>query len=315
VKILYINTPIYDYLTATLIEGLIQLGHNVVCTESSNYGIAISEPDLPPAINSADLIIVGSNIGVRRSILERTSNPRIVFVDGSDSRALEVDSAVRYKAVFKRELYAQDPLAKDSLTFPLPFAAENRYFAPEQNKDILISFLANMQTNPLRSSIHLRLRNKGHPRIISGMTNERAYLSSAAQSLPMQTPHYHALLARSLISVNVPGAGYDCARYWEILAARAMLFTFASDILIPYGFTDGVDCVTFSSFDEFDSKLNFYMANPDRAIVIAKQGFKRLLDHHTTARRAEYFLEHALAAIQRPGYWTFQSFSENLPGS
>jgi hypothetical protein len=302
VKILYLNSPIYDYLTATLIEGLTELGHDVVCTETSNYGVGVTEAEFMAKADSADLIVVGSNVGIREHLLQRISNPRIVLVDGSDFAAYDINSATRYKAVFKRELCIKERDARDKFIFPLPLAAERRYFLQPATKDILVSFIANMQTNPLRNSIHVRLKNTNNPAIISGSTSERAYSSIAPNPNPIETPNFHKLLARSLISVNVPGAGYDCARFWEILAARAMLFTFAPDIVIPDGFTDGVDFVTFSSFDEFESKLSFYLETPERAVTIAERGYRRLIEHHTTGRRAAYFLEHALTAVRRSGY-------------
>ena len=36
-KIICIQSPTYDYLTSTLIEGLQLLGHTIFSTENSNY--------------------------------------------------------------------------------------------------------------------------------------------------------------------------------------------------------------------------------------------------------------------------------------
>lgn len=68
------------------------------------------------------------------------------------------------------------------------------------------------------------------PGIVSGTTSERA--CSHAHGIPIDTPRYRNLLHRSRISINIPGAGYDCARNWEILAARAMLMSLEPDIVI-----------------------------------------------------------------------------------
>ena len=301
-RIVFVNTPIYDYLTATLIEGLSELGQEVVCSEASNYGRALPDAELVQHAEQADLIVVGSNAAVRHHLLQGVVNPRKVFVDGSDFAGFEVPAAIRFKAVFKRELCRQTRGAQAGEVHALPFAAEKRYFTAPQSKDILVSFIANMNTNPLRNSVHVRLQNLQNPAIISGSTNERAYNPGSARQAPVDTPVYRQLLSRSLISVNVPGAGYDCARYWEIPAARAMLLSYEPDIVIPDGFTDGLDCATFSSLDEFDSKLKFYTADPQRVVKIAENGYQRLMKHHTTAQRAAYFLERATAAAQRPDY-------------
>jgi Glycosyl transferases group 1 len=300
-RILYVNCASYDYMTATLVEGLTELGHDVMCSRASNGGKAIAAAEIPGVAHAADLIIVGSNRGVDTHLLRGVENPRIVAVDGGDNAQFEVPTTIRFKAIFKRELCPQNGEAAAEHVYPLPFAAEKRYFTAPRSKDVLVSFVANMATNPLRNSIHVRLLNKKHPGIISGSTKERSYSVPAPQANAIETPIYRDLLARSWISVSVPGLGYDCARFWGILAARSMLFTYTPDIVIPNGFTDGVNAVMFSSIPEFEQKLDYYLANPAKVAEIAEAGHRHLLAHHTTAHRAAYFLEVALPAVQRPG--------------
>lgn len=302
-KIVYVNSPIYDYLTATLIEGLDLLGHEVITSEKAGAGRQVADAELRAAAELADLIVVGSNAGVRTHLVQDVRNPRKVFVDGSDQQDFGVTNNIRYKLVFKRELGRAFRDALSQFVFPLPFAAEARYLSDaEVVKDLQVTFLANMHTNPWRHSIHQRLRNLQNPAIVSGTTNERAYSTAQPKATAVETPLYRQLLRRSQISVSVAGAGYDTARFWEILAARAMLFTQALDIVIPHGFTDGVDCVTFGSLDEFDEKLIFYMNRPQLVKTIAGRGYERLLAHHTTRARAAQFLEAVTAHVDRPGY-------------
>jgi len=300
--VLYLNPVNYDYLTATLIEGLSELHHNVKCTENSNYGNKLPDDELVDFAEQADLIIVGSGTGIKCSFLKSVSNQKIVYIDGSDYQLLDIPEDIPFKAVFKRELCCAVNSYSEHFIFPLPFAAEKRYFSPPREKDILVSFLANMRMNPLRQSIHTRLQIRNQVGIISGSTDERAYSPLESKPLPIETPGYHELLSRSIISINVPGFGYDCARFWEILAARAMLFTYTPDISIPHYFQDGVNFVTFSSIAEFEVKLEFYLERPSLVSSIAEKGHEHLCRYHTTKRRAEYFLKLALKAVQRPGY-------------
>jgi SAM-dependent methyltransferase len=302
-KILCVQSSIYDYLTASLIEGLKSLGHDVACSEDSNYGCKIDDERMSEYAESADLIIVGSNVGVRSYLLNGVKNPRKVFVDGSDSQDLNVVNNIRFKAVFKRELNRNYYDAEKDFVYPLPFSAERRYFMYDHcDRDLLVTFLANMSTNPLRNSVHQRLCNQLNPRIISGTTRERSYQPTNSHSNPIETPIYRTLLRRSLISINVAGAGYDCARHWEILAAGALLFTQELDIVIPNGFTDGVDCVVFRSLDEFEERLNYYLKHEDLSRSIASRGYRRLLSYHTSSARAEYFLKQVARCIDRIGY-------------
>lgn len=279
-----------------------ELGHDVCCTRASSYGKALPLSAVQPFAESADLIVVGSNHGVEHGILELIDNARVVALDGSDHARLLVPDNIRFKCVFKRELCVEEHVAESDFIYPLPFAAEKRYFIPRMQKDILVSFVATMDTNPLRASLHRRLLNRRNPGIFSGNTGERAYSSYKPMTNPLETPEYRKILARSQISVNAPGAGYDCARYWEILAVGAMLLTYEPGIVIPDPFTDGVNCVTFASLNEFDEKLDFYMAHPERVETIAGAGHEHLMAFHTTAKRAAYFLEKAIPAASREGF-------------
>lgn len=305
VKIFFLNSKYYEYMEATLIEGLAELGHDVACSREASYGQAIPLSRVPAVAEAADLIVIGSGKGVDYHLLDGVQNPRVVFVDGHDGPSFQVPAGIRFKAVFKREFLDVGPALDNEYIYPLPFAAERRYFVPSQERDIAVSFAATMATNMLRYSIHMRLKERKECAIFSGSTRERAYRSFTdplQEGNAIETPHYRTLLARSRISVNAPGAGWDCARYWEIAAARAMLFTFLPDIRVPYAFTDGMNCVTFASLREFEEKLDHYIHQPERCAAIAEAGYQHLLRYHTTARRAEQFLALALPASRRQGF-------------
>lgn len=302
-KIVYVNCPVYDYLTASVIEGLDALGHEVLTSQAAGRGKALPDAELRAAAEQADLIIVGSNQGVRTHLVQDIENPRKVFVDGGDSQDFAVTNNIRYKMVFKRELSKRFPDPESQFVFPLPFAAEQRYFTDQSTpRDLAVTFLANMHTNPWRNSVHQRLKNLRNPSIVSGTTNERAYSASQPKATAVETPLYRQLIRRSHISVSVAGAGYDTARFWEILAAGAMLITQDLDMVIPHGFTDGLDCVTFRSLDEFDEKLMFYLNRPELVKQIAERGHARVRAHHTTTARAQQLLDEVAKHIDREGY-------------
>lgn len=302
-RILYVNTTVYDYSTATLIEGLTSLGHELRSTERSNYATALPDRDVAAFAETADLIVIGSNMGVRYELVRQIRNPRIVYVDGSDFQSINPPTDVRFKAIFKRELGRALPDPPAKRIHPLPFAAERRYFASKPvEKDIAVSFVANLSSNPLRYSIYQRLLNCGRREVVAGSTGERSYDGLAPE--PMETPVYREILHRSRVGISAPGNGYDCARYWEVLASGAMLLTWDLDIVIPNGFSDGVDCMSFRSLDEFNEKLAFCFSHPDAVAEIAARGWERLHSHHTSEKRAAAFLDRACMEVARPGFWT-----------
>jgi glycosyl transferase family 1 len=298
VKIIYVNARIYDFTSATLIEGLKNLGHTLLCSEASNYADGVAADELLAQAPSADLVVLGSNIGANVGLFAQLRNDRRVYVDGSDQQSIAMPPNVGIKAIFKRELNRAAELESGAPIFPLPFAAEDRYFpSVAPHKDIALSFLANMNTNPLRYSIHQRIGKLRHRApIMSGSTGESSY--NGANRSPLATPRYREILLRSRIAVNVPGAGYDCARYWEILASGAMLMTWEPDIVIPEPFSDGIDCVTFCSLAEFDDKVRYYLDRLDLVDAIARRGVEQLLKHHTTRARAADFLRNAASVIE-----------------
>ncbi len=48
-KIVYVNPAVYDYLSATLIEGLATLGHEVLTSQAATYGRQLPDDELRAA--------------------------------------------------------------------------------------------------------------------------------------------------------------------------------------------------------------------------------------------------------------------------
>ena len=313
-KIVCIQSPRYDYLTATLNEGLLELGHEVIASEDSNYTKKSPDELIRRAAPTADLIIVYSNWKVRTSLVQNLDHPLKVFVDGSDQQEFFVYPHMVFRAVFKRELNKLWKSPHGESVFPLPFAAEKRYFTKPSapgKRDLTLSFAASMVTNAARHSLWLRLLARNDPAIFAGSTGERAY--DQRIGYPIETPKFRELLHRSKVSVNAVGIGYDCGRFWEILASGAMLLTQELDIQIPHPFTDGKNCVVFKSFDDFEAKVDQICAGQIDAAGIARAGCEHLLAHHTTAKRAEYFLS-CVARLKEPGQGkACQSFYQGPP--
>ncbi|MDZ4848459.1 MAG: glycosyltransferase [Pirellulaceae bacterium] len=293
-RIAYLNCGIYNYLTATIIEGLNELGHEVVCSDDSNYGRVIDELGWRSFARQADIILVDTDQRpIRYSWLEGMDSERGIAVDGSDFQEVNVLDGFETRFILKRELNRRAP--PHPLVFPFPFAAEKRYFkSASVTRDLAAVYLCNRKTNPFRSSIYHCLYSigcaMGRTDIILGATGERPYVVHQPSKVAIETPMYHALLQRAKIAINVPGMGFDCARYWEILAAGAMLLTWEPENVIPNPFTDGVNCATFRSMEEFEDKFRFYLEKPDLCAKIAVAGTQHLKTFHTTAARASWFL-------------------------
>lgn len=303
-KIVCIQSPFFDLLTATVIEGLKDLGHEVIASEDSNYATKSPDRVLRAAALEADLIIVFSNNEVRTSLAHGLTGRPIVYVDGADQQEFRVPPDIRFNAIFKRELNKHWINTHNEPIHPLPFAAERRYFSLDlgSRRDIRVSFAANLNTNCARYSAHFRLAELNDPNIFIGTTGECSYGGIGPIGAVKSTQKFRELLHCSQISVNVPGVGYDCARYWEILAAGAMLYTQEIDIVIPNPLIEDKHYVTFKYFDEFVPKLRVLMSDPDRVSQIAAAGKAHLLEFHTTRARAQYLIDCATQAATAGKY-------------
>lgn len=300
-KIVCIQSPFFDLLTATVIEGLQALGHEIIASEDSNYAVKSPDKTIRAAAIEADLIIVFSNNEVRTSLVHGVAGPPIVYVDGADQQEFRIPPDIKFKAIFKRELNKHWVNIRDEAIYALPFAAEMRYFSKVEvplTRDITVSFAANLNTNCARYSAHYRLAELNDPSIFVGSTGECSYGGQGHIGAVKSTQKFRDLLKRSQISVNVPGVGYDCARYWEILAAGAMLYTQELDIVIPNPLVEDEHCVVFRNPDEFIPKLKLLQSNPSRIVQIASAGYDHVLKHHTTRARAQYLLDCVSDALE-----------------
>ena len=285
--IAFLNTPVYDYLTATLIEGLKELGHKVYTSENSNYGNFLSRKKFIAFANKSDMFLIGSNIFVKYDYLKYINNKKTIYIDGSDSSLININFTHPINLLFKRE-YLKNCFLKENLIFPLPFAAEKRYFKNNQIiKDIDISFLATTN-NFLRESVKNILNCKYKKHSITDHTKEVSY--SSIYGLPQENPIYFDILSRSKVAINIPGYGWDCGRYWEAISNKAFLLTYKLEIEIPNSFEEGKHFMSFSNLSEFDEKISFCINNPEIIEKMTNEAYNHLLNYHTSKKRAEYFL-------------------------
>jgi hypothetical protein len=289
-RIVCIQSPAYDMLTATLIQGLLELGHTIYASEDSNYASRSPISRLKTVATNADLIIVFSNDRVRLTLLDKIDNPNVVFVDGSDSQYFQVPNQIRFKAVFKRELHKYWINSDNEPIFPLPFAAERRYFSRKVvAKDIDLSFVATMHTC-FRQSVETFLKSRKGLKVVLGTLPLKKAEQTGVRGLPRESSLYRDVLARSRVSVNVIGGGYDCGRYWEIPASKALLLSQQLDIIIPDAFVDGVHCLSFSTLEGLGERLDNLFSSSYMIDEIQEAGYEHLLAHHTCAARASYFI-------------------------
>lgn len=298
----------YDYLDATIVEGLRSLGYRVVGPHGANY----VEELLAPSLNLESALVVVSDRTHLRSekALSRTmSKTPVIFLDGEDVPYICLKGLRASKLYVKRELL-RFPLRPSKL-IQLGFGVENRYFDEQgikswADRSVDITCTVSVSTNSARRS-YLNLletiRFGTNLNIVTKHTGECAY--SKLSGAPIPTPNYYRLLANSRVSVSLLGRGQDCARFWETLARGALLLSEQPKIIAQNMPLNGEHCIYFDGLKDFSKKLLWIFNNPASAETIAKNGFNWARENRTTREHVRiYFLgaiEGALEEEKRLG--------------
>lgn len=295
------NKKKYDYLSASIIEGFNELGIAYSALYKSNYSRG-NRFDLNwRRISKHDVLLDFSGSERVRSYLKRLRHPNVFRVDGGDDVVLKIPDRDLYRGVFKRELSTFVGDRSDHCIWSLPFAAERRYF-PDQTveKDIDLSCMLETQKRPLRKTVEDYLLSRCQPNWFVGRTNERAYARDKGSFVA--TPRYQDIVWRSRACVNVMGLGYDCARFWEILAAGAVLISQRPAIQFPHPFEHKVNALFFETVQELGAILDELETGALSWQEIARAGQSHVQAFHTSQKRAERMLaqiEIALAENRR----------------
>ena len=141
----------------------------------------------------------------------------------------------------------------------------------------------------MRNLIHFELASYGRTDFLLGNTGES---SNTGKLLIGNTHTYTQMLRNSLCSVSAPGAGFDCARFYEILGAHTLLIAYEPPIEMPNPFIDGIHLLYFSSLSELREKVDFVLSSPiSKIIEIINAGKNHFVEFHTSLARARYLVE------------------------
>jgi hypothetical protein len=240
-KILFLTTPLYDYLADAALIGLREIyGENCVeyprkaimygdipCVYGRGFTIWTKPlADVPrgsAAFEEVDVVVYSnfrrqSGIDWRLLVKNRRHAPRVVYVDGNDDN--NVDPQIR--PFFKREL--AEPQAG---VFPVHFAIPDRHVRP-------IDLLQKTQLH----QTHVQDPEFG---VDTGykFTEEKDYFDD---------------LARSYFGITMRKGGWDCMRHYEIMAAGAVVMFKHFDQKPPLCAPQCPHFISYSSREDFMEK-------------------------------------------------------------
>jgi len=300
----------HDFLTETVIEGFKNLGAKIINTDPGN-GLkdVYSDQDVINESKTADLILVffgkvRDNRPPKYYLLDQINRPEITaYIDGSEwtftgnpspgqvqsaksnpsmrrgepwNNSTMLDKS-RCNFYFKRECYAEDVSLG---LIPLPFGVVTSSIVQNNHPKKYDIFCCFGQTNDgLRKETleYCRsLRQAGYKVFDTAGVPKHVFLEA---------------LASSKIAIDAWGGGDCCARFWEIVGNGVACLYQKYNIVIPEPFSES-SAVSFSSLEEFKTKLHYLLDNEIATRDIAKNGEVHALCHHTALSRANYILKH-----------------------
>lgn len=311
-KILVIQTPEYDFCSATLIEGLhclIEEGQDIelVTSEYGNYGqtnqwnyCVDDEAKLIKCGNEADIVVVTSNRNVKEFLVQDSWKDKLVFIDGEDTYP-NIKDPSNYVLYFLREMRLSEYHADN--VRPFPFGIERRYYQcmphnfseAELSKDIPVScmFGPHDDMKPWRRWIESTLMENEKEGWVVGQNyggNRSHFNQVEVNTGDRDHFNYYNVLARSKITIDGYGAyGCNAARFWEGLANGCLVFTQPLLIHMPPS-DSGCYFIQFSDKADLMIRLEYYLKHPRLLSILAKRGFEYGKKFHTTKARAQYFL-------------------------
>ncbi len=318
-RILFINTPETDYLQDLSYAGLSKvLGPGRVVDYPWNprfhlplkgyprdLGLSgFAWPRALDAIGPFDLVVVGaakprcfrSYIDIAKRIPPATP---VAFIDGSDWTEVggdlkrlggwdlfqEADRKRPFDLVFKREMV--EGAAYGMKTYPLPFSFnfDRLPGKPASSLKYQVSFWA-VESNPARTRALGLLENKFDCRTNGTVRNQ------VFSKYRRKGKRYLEELAACAVVLNLPGAGWDTLRYWEVPALGRFMISMRPRIVIPDNFEDGKE-VVFCRDDLSDlvELCQHYLDHAEEREAMAEAAGRKARERHSDTARARYMLD------------------------
>lgn len=287
-KVVCAHSHLYDFETASLIEGLKNLGIAVYADHESNGAEKIDISDVVP-----DLYIEFANRAVNTELvnhLSRENKKKLVYVNGED---LQDDShynrywdcfryASDYGIYFRREFYRGKVSGNE---FPLQFAAMDEYFHyPNDMKDGTIVFPSAGEYDNRKMIIDYIELNC--------LPIEVGRIGHFRHSVkPGDRSRYYNRLSSATAVISSFGWGEDTARFWEAAASGACVISERFNIEMPFPYEHMKNVIFFdhpSEIVDIATKIEHGEIDASKIGSACKEHTER---YHTTTARAKYFLD------------------------
>jgi hypothetical protein len=320
-KILYINTPSFDYVQDLTYSGLVkEFGLSNVIDYKWNKKFHIPYKKYPKNngymkhsffqtlfrsvdFKAVDYVFVGAcKVEAFETYLEvvdkiPASTP-VVFIDGGDGNKVGVDlttygrpelyeQAIQkrpFDIIFKREYLIGGEYAANVFPLPMSFNLDRLPdIGPLKKYDF--SFWA-VESDPVRSKALEMLEN------VFDCRENGTYKNQKMSKYKRKGEFYLQELAACKVVLNLRGGGWDTMRYWEVPAVGSFMLSQKPGIVIPDNFENEKEIVFVQ--DDLSDLLElgeYYLKHEEKRESIAKQGHQKLLACHTDTKRVAYIFK------------------------
>ncbi len=213
-------------------------------------------------------------------------------------------SSIKCKAYFKRSWVEptvrgytsiKEPVERSDNFHPITFAIMDEFIVREKmERDILLSCPLRVKD---RHKNRLRALEAIDSMDIKGETQIGELNRGSMRSFnDVDMKGYFRLLKRSRIVVTCnPDPWEGDHRTWEAFASGAMVFIDRMFTPIPHPLIDGKHCIFYDisgpGLESLKKKVRYYLDNPSKAEVIAKEGHEFTMKYHRTSSRIDEILE------------------------
>lgn len=287
-RIACVVSPLHDMLTANIVEGLEELGHNVhkfvtwEDVEKNSYGLPFH------------LVLEFSNRHVDSTIAPRLlqKDNTIIYINGEDFRddhPYNIEwkcfrTPDKYPLYFRRELYTYSP--RESHEYPLPFGVYPKYLEYSTDKKSGIIFPSSGEY-PNRREIIRYLQESELNVSIGRKGNFRHSITAHASD------DYYKYINSAEVIISALGWGEDTARFWESIVTGACVISERFHLDMDHPFEDGKHVLFFDHPVELIEILKKINNGEIDIKKIGQAGKEHAIKHHMIKNRAEYVLRKA----------------------
>lgn len=322
-KILYINSPHFDYMQDILYSGLVkESGAKNIKSIPFNFNFCCSTKKYPrnlgavkgnaiPYIASRlmpfryDCVILAS---AKRQVFEVynkiagkiPAHIPVAFVDGGDMENVGGDAERKgfkelydearakrdFDFIFKREMIIGKQYDKNVLPLPFGFNFDRIPGKVVREKAYDVSFWA-VESHEVRTKALKILEDKYDCKANGTERNQRF------KHYKRKGEFYLEELQACKIVLNFRGGGWDTLRYWEVPALKTFLLSQKPQIVIPDDFTHGENIVYCKDdLSDLTELIDYYLSHDDERERVALAAYDHLKRYHSDRERAKYVIKH-----------------------